>query len=121
MDIKVFDKTATHEIEQGGVKFTIRTLRLSDRLNILGGLASAYDDADFAKGETEVTVSMGKIDYEQLVQAVAKVVIKIEGYENNPVLDVLQGIQNPNDFFALAQAIAKLSNVEKETAAKSES
>lgn len=98
VEITVLDPEATHRIQVKDLTIHVRTPGLTDRLRLLGSRADSILEKRLAR-----------VDYESLVEIVASLIVRIDGWEDYEPIAVLQGIRRPPDFYEIVAQINQLA------------
>lgn len=98
ISINRLDPDATHRVQVKDLVFHVRTPTLSDRLRLVA-----------ARADSILERRPSRTDFDGLISAVAGLIVKVEGWEDIEPHQVLQGIQNPRDFYLIVDAIAQLA------------
>jgi len=112
MPLRLIDPNHTKIIEIAGTKIHIRSMTAGQQMR-LGLLwrpekVMASDDKDkLATAFTEKMVA----NYEQVAEAIAPAIVKIEGFESQPILEVLLNMADISDFMQLMTEIMEFSSL----------
>jgi len=105
MNIKIFSKDDIRTITIKDLELKVRPLTLSERLKIQASGFAVNEKGGFAPA---------RMDYKSVIEAVAGAIIEIKGYEDYEPEVVLEGIQNPQDFYEIIRELKKINELEPE-------
>ncbi len=105
MNIKIFSKDDIRTITIKDLELKVRPLTLSQRMKIQASGFAVNEKGDFAPA---------RMDYNSMIEAIAGAIIEIKGYEDYEPEIVLEGIQDPKDFYEIIREMRKLNELEPE-------
>ena len=105
MKIKLFDKSDIQTIVVKDLELKVRPLTLSQRLKLQASGFGVNENGGFAPA---------RMDYKSMIEAVAGAIVEIRGYEEYEPAVVLEGIQDPKDFYAIVRELKKVNDVSPE-------